>query len=305
MPDAPHSSESDAMQDFLISKYSDSERSGADESWTSYSQIGQSLNGSILTATEYYEVEDSCLQAVRKMTELVGASCCTIRWLYLGEEPPLWAAALYEGCSIDVELALKYLRYILRFGMSSCVFEFSSSLIVSVEFDYYLSTTSEALVVDEALRGSALRSWDADFEAPAWKSPAVFQGSEDLLWDVVASRRTQGETLILEKWAGGRYGRRWYLVGEGALAEICNSVRPGSALFPFFDVDIQWIPGSNVEEFADSDVWEGRCLVAFSRPVSGSLLKSVDVSSVDDVMEGGSPIWGEVGMFSYLESEMR
>ncbi|MEV0039083.1 hypothetical protein [Streptomyces sp. NPDC050804] len=257
----------------LISKYDEARRRGEVDDWTSYDDIGASFNGCVLTAEEYQRAEDRYIAAANLLARAVGTDRFILRHVFLPQPAPSWLGEVYDGRTVGLETALRLLRENLRGGSPSVLLE-SGQLQIAVETDFYLSaripeSAIGALVEIEKMGLYPIRvPWEQDEEQP------VSRPADDRFWAEVATRAASTEgrtrTLVLERWAHGDHGHRWYLVGEGGLPSVARSVRSQSLVTAFFDAEIRWAPRGEIARAvdllrADND---DPCVVVF--PLSGS-----------------------------------
>ncbi|WP_327234756.1 polymorphic toxin-type HINT domain-containing protein [Streptomyces sp. NBC_01317] len=152
---------------------------------------------------------------------------------------------------IDLAAALRLLRENLRDGTNVAWLESGDVLRIGVDTDFYL-----AVQIQESALGSLTEIEKMGLypvRVPSWaeeeEEPTVSRPADGGYWTEVTARAAVDSTtptLILERWAHGRCGHRWYLVEDGGLPLGAGSVRRQSLVTAFFGAEIRWAARSGL-----------------------------------------------------------
>ncbi|WP_372663234.1 hypothetical protein [Amycolatopsis kentuckyensis] len=279
----------------LVAKYDEAARRGEVEDWTSNDDIGSRFAGEVLSAAEYYRVEERYLGFVRSLAISCGVTEFVVRTPMVAKSPPPWVPPLRSGLVVDPETALKLVRRMLRIGDFSCVLCGGDDLTVGVETDFYLSVQADEDGVAESARRFGLHLYEAGW---SW-----FESDDDVpvlgeFDDRLARKALQSAgrpVVALERWANGPRGERWHLVDGAESLGWIRRLPPGVAVAALPEVRIKWVPRRDV--VADAGVDEPVVVVARPEPGAGSALEAVVF--LDGVREDDLPLGGELGWFAY------
>lgn len=282
------------MSVVLVAKYGEAARRGEVEDWTSNDDIGSRFAGEVLTAAEYYRVEERYLGFVRSLAAACGVTQFVVRAPMVTKTPPSWVPPLRSGLVVDAETAVKLVRRMLRIGDFSCVL-YGGDLTIGVETDFYLSVQADHDKVGESARRFGLHVYEAGW---SW-----FESDDDVpvfgAFDEPSARNVlqsaDRPVVVLERWANGRGGERWHLVDSVESLHWIRRLPPGVAVAVLPDARIKWVPRREV--VADAGVDEPVVVVARPEPGVGSVLEAVVFQ--DGVREADLPPGGELGWFAY------
>lgn len=293
---------------FLISKYDEARRAGRVADWTSYEDIGRSFHGRVLTVEEYRRTEDLYISAVESLADAVSADRFELRNVILNEPAPSWLGDVYDGKLVDLRTALLLVRSMLRNGLISCVLESRDVLRIGVETDFYLSVEIQQDAVEHltnverlGLHAVQVACWAED----DGDTPIVSRPADSEFWaEVTESARAARSTMVLERWARGSYGYRWYLVENGDPLPVTGWVRPQSLVTAFFDLKIRWVSRSGLIRSVGSAMVEDLPVVIFARSPSGGALETLTCGEgVALPSESELPVGGEFGFFVWPDEE--
>lgn len=289
----------------LVAKYDEAARNGDVEDWTSNDDIGARFAGEVLTAAEYYRVEDRYVDFVRSLMTSCGITEFVIRAPTVSTSLPPWVPPLRSGLVVDPETALRLIRRMLRIGDISCVLCGGDDLTIGVETDFYLSVQAD----DEKMAESARRFGLHLYQADGWSWFELDDGVAVLGklgdWFPQDVRRSCGAgrpIVVLERWANGRGGERWHLVDASDGLDWTLRLASGVALAALPGVRIKWTPRRDVVSDIGVGLGDEEPVVVVARPQPdvGSALEAVVFSSgVHHVEEADLPLGGELGWFAY------
>jgi hypothetical protein len=289
----------------LVAKYDEAARSGGVEDWTSNDDIGARFAGEVLSAAEYYRVEDRYVDFVRSLAMSCGVTEFVIRAAMVTKALPPWVPSLRSGVVVDLRTAMELVRRMLRIGDFSCVL-CHDELSVSVETDFYL-----AVQADHAkLAGSAQRFDLHLYPADGWswfelEDDAAVLGKLDhhrFLDHVRLSCGADEPIVLLERWANGPGGQRWHLVRGRDSLDWALELPPGVALAALPDARIRWVPRRGLVSEIGAELGDDEPVVVVARPQAevGSVLEAVVLSGgAYQAEDADLPLGGELGWFAY------
>ncbi|MCX4825652.1 hypothetical protein OG883_38560 [Streptomyces sp. NBC_01142] len=288
---------------FLISKYGEAERSGAVDAWTSHEDIGRSFNGRSLTAEEYHRVEDVYVSAVESVANAVGVDRLELRNVILNQPAPCWLGHIYDGRVVDLKTALLLVRAMLRDGWISCSLESSDILRVGVVTDFYLSVEIQPGAIGSLANVERLGLYPVQVDC--WSEdcgdiPLVSRLADEGFWEEVAAGAAVARSamVVLERWAEGSCGHRWFLVEDENLAAVARSVRSQSLVTAFFDPRIRRASRSHFRRAVSSSVVDDSPVVIFARSAGGDALDVLTWGEGDALpSEAELPAGDELGFF--------
>ncbi|WP_405685143.1 hypothetical protein OG204_12265 [Streptomyces sp. NBC_01387] len=294
-------------QCFLISKYDEAKRAGEVADWTSYEDVGADFNGRVLTAQEYYRTEDLYISAVKCLATATGTAEFTLRNIFLNAPAPPWLGDVYDGRVVDLRTAMLLIRGMLRDGWISCFLENAGILRIGVETDFYLSaeihpSTVGSLADIERMGLHTMRvdCWEEDEDV------LVSRPADVAFWAKVAAeaRRTAAAAVVLERWAQGPFGCRWYLVEDGDVSAVAASMAPQSLVTAFFGVEIYWATRTGLTRSIPSSMHHDPSVVIFSPSDGNGALEAVVCGEGVAVPgEAELPPGDELGFFEWPDEE--
>lgn len=235
------------LHSFVLCKYDEARRRGDIDDWTDHSDIGACFDGRILTAEEYQRTEDRYIAAVDILARAAGASHFTLRNVFLHSPPPAWLGEVYEGRIVDKTSALRMLRGHMSADAPAAWFE-SESMCMMMGFDFYMhvqiperALASLGEIEEMGLFVLGDREQDEDQDVH------VSRHADDAFWTEVAERlavrssaqQQEARTLVVERWAGGKLGRRLWLVAADDLSSVVASVKRQARISAFIDLEIR------------------------------------------------------------------
>ncbi|QIQ02952.1 hypothetical protein [Streptomyces liangshanensis] len=109
-------------------------------------------------------------------------------------------------------------------------------------------------------------------------------------------------TLVLERWAHGAYGHRWYLVEDGGLLPVAGSVRRQSLVTAFLGVETRWAARSALPRAVEStSADDDQRVVVFVRSGGVALRTVVCGEGIPLPGEDELPPGDEFGVFGWPE----
>lgn len=293
---------------FLISKYDGARRSGSVDDWTSYEDIGKSFNGRALTAEEYHRVEDVYVLAVESVANAVGVDRLELRNVILNQPAPSWLGHVYDGRVVDLKTALLLVRAMLRDGWISCSLESSDILRVGVVTDFYLSVEIQPSAIGSLASVERLGLYPVQVDC--WSEdgdvPLVSRLADDWFWEEVAAGAAVARSamVVLERWAEGFCGHRWFLVEDENLASVATSVRSQSLVTAFFSPRIRWASRSDIRRAVSSPVVDDSPVVIFARSAGGDALDALTCGEgIALPSEAELPAGDELGFFVWPDED--
>lgn len=302
------------LRSFVLCKYDEARRRGDIDDWTDHSDIGASFDGRVLTAEEYQRTEDRYIAAADILARAAGASHFTLRNVFLHSPPPAWLGEVYEGRIVDKASALRMLRGHMSGDTPAAWFE-SEKMCMMMGFDFYmhvqiperaLASLDEIEEMGLFVLGGREQDEDEDEEVH------VSRHADDTFWTEVAgglavrssAQQQEARTLVVERWAGGRLGRRLWFVAADDLSSVAASVKRQALISAFIDLEIHATSRGEVARAVEaarrarSDD-DGADVVIF--PLAGDReLRTVTVEWDDPLPDDGDlPPGQEFGVFPW------
>lgn len=196
------------------------------------SRIAKSSDVSSSGLRAYRSSEDAYVQLLGRICEELGGEYLLVASPVLREPPPSFLSEFRNGSSVDVELAGRMARYMLRGEVGfACNFMLPGRELRIAFGDAHslLVEGAERRVsaVIEMLPPSLFVADQLDLEDDFIPVPA-----DDVFWAAVMrdAARSGRPAWIQERWADGKYGERWFLADSSAVPEVRASVYGNSAI---------------------------------------------------------------------------
>ncbi|MFJ3792546.1 hypothetical protein [Kitasatospora sp. NPDC090091] len=125
------------MIHYRITKHSPEQQVGTTPSWTSFSDIGESFGGEVLTVAAYTETEERYLSAIRQFSAAQGVTALEVDGLEMYPESSWWQR-VSEGDWLSLDEAIELSRSVLREDFVWCRLHCGSEFFVHFGYDYYM-----------------------------------------------------------------------------------------------------------------------------------------------------------------------
>lgn len=135
------------MQSYRLSKYNpafrDANGAYARAEWTSFSDVGGSFGGKILTLSDYLRVESLYLDAVEESMRCSGVDSVTLMGLEITSDIPQemsdYRELFWDGVKLNFEAARVVSTFVLR-EFAWCKLVGRRDFFIHFGYDYYLYT---------------------------------------------------------------------------------------------------------------------------------------------------------------------
>ncbi len=168
------------MKKYRITKYNpllrDSDGIYTLNEWTSFSDVGKNISGNIFTYDDYLNVENSYLQVIEYIINIVGNPSFTVTDLEIHTDDKCEIdddnkhsskLLVTEGLQLKVHAALNLCRLVLREEVW-CKLEFNCDCYFHFGYDYYMyvGVPDNALIDQEFIKmtGLFIESYDSPYE---------------------------------------------------------------------------------------------------------------------------------------------
>ncbi|GIM93652.1 hypothetical protein [Paractinoplanes toevensis] len=269
------------------------------EEWTAFAQIGERFGGETLTLEEYARVEQLYVGFVLRLMDLCGTRALIVAEPRVASALPAWLPEFRNGTELGVTSIVPLLRGMLRGSGTGCVFEVPGGAVrVGVAFDFYLTVE-----VAEDLRQLVERALPAGLRILREQEPTcdelITRPADDDFWLALRewAAGSPSGIWILEQWAYGPWGERWYRARADQLHVVRRAMRANSAVRSGSDLDVEVLDlRSYFDEFAEMPV-EPPEIRMFDHPARQAELfaRPFSIEAVQESIRKGP---GTVGLFN-------
>jgi hypothetical protein len=232
------------------------------------------FSGRTLTFREYSRVEHLYVVCVERLLDTFGYEWMLVGQPRLGIPLPGWLPGFRNGTRLGREHIFAVLRGMLRGVPVGCVFESADGLLrVTVGFDYYLMVEvppDRRASVGQAVPPGLFVLAEQDPPVEAY----VATLADGAFWSGLKEEAAAtGECVwILEQWAHGCWGERWFLAAADHIDDVRAAVGPNSIIRAGFGVEFEVVePGRYFDESTVASAGLSH-LRAFAYPPGGSEL---------------------------------
>jgi hypothetical protein len=269
------------------------------EEWTGFAQIGERFGGETLGFREYARVEQLCVYFVLQLMEGCGTRTLIVAEPRVGSVLPAWLPEFRNGTELGVASVVPVLRGMLRGSGTGCVFEVPGRAVrLGVAFDFYLTVEVAA-----DLRPLVERALPAGLAIVREQEPSgdelITRPADDDFWLALRERATASPSgiWILEQWAYGPWGERWYRARADQLGVVRSAVHASSAVRAGHDLDVEVVDlGSHFDGIGEMPV-EPPEIRMFDHPARQAelLARPFSIEAAQEAVRTGP---GTVGLFN-------
>jgi hypothetical protein len=269
------------------------------EDWTAFAQIGERFGGETLALKEYARVEQLYVSFVLQLMDLCGTRALIVAEPRVASALPAWLPEFRNGTELGVTSIVPILRGMLRGSGTGCVFEVPGVAVrLGVAFDFYLMVE-----VAEDLRQLVERALPAGLFILREQEPPsdelITRLANDDFWLALRERALESpsEIWILEQWAYGSWGERWYLARADQLRDVRLAMHANSAVRAGSDPDVEVVDlRSYFDGFAEMPA-EPPEIRMFDHPARQAELfaRPFSIEAVQETVRNGP---GTVGLFN-------
>ncbi|WP_162794603.1 hypothetical protein [Nonomuraea lactucae] len=215
------------------------------ERWTAFSDIGSVFGEHRVALSDYLRVENAFLQAVHLFSSTSGADQLQVRRPEVAFFMPPWLPSVHDGKLLTMSEVDKVCKAVLRDLGVFVELAHERSLQIKFGFDLtmHVATSVSADEVVAEIRSAGLHVRESEysnyFGHDDW--PVIETPADNEFWRSVSNltgHRDSDSLFILERWAHGRGGEKWYRTTRSSVHNITRYLSPRSLVTAFSDLDI-------------------------------------------------------------------
>ena len=251
-------------------------------------------------------IDDSYAAAFDLLVDACAVRAFATQNAVLGAPEPSWLGRVYPGRRIETAVARRLFLDMLAGGGVLCVLVGEPALRLETSWDgfVYADVPDDRRSVAGQLRRLGMTvDEDVPEEPDEAQSPAI-PADESFWTEVRAAVPEDRPALVLECWANGAFGERWFAAARPELGAVRAQLRPRSTVAVYPDVPIHRVSRGRLREevVSMSRVLDG--LVVFPADAGIALAPSRTYSAgIEGVPDDELPPYEELAFFFSPEEE--